>query len=101
VEIKKKILSLGLLLFLNNCMQSTAMVGPAITLASTGNIYQAGFSFGAGKAVENETGMTTTELLKNNIDLEKKDKNSELDKSLAILLELNIQKTREEIKKKN
>ena len=53
-------------------MQSTAMVGPAITLASTGNIYQAGFSFGAGKAVENETGMTTTELLKNNIDLEKK-----------------------------
>ena len=42
-------------------MQSTAMVGPAITLASTGNIYQAGFSF-EGKAVENETGMTTTEL---------------------------------------
>ncbi len=101
MEIKKKILGLILLLFLNNCVQSSAMVGPAITLASSGNIYQAGFSFGASKKVEEETGMTATELLKKNIDLDKKNKKSEIDESLAILVELNIEKTRNIIKKNN
>ena len=43
--------------FLSGCVQSTAMVGPAITIVSTGNISQAGLTFFTNKAVENETGM--------------------------------------------
>ena len=49
-------------------MQSTAMIGPTMTLVSTGNFYQAGFSYGANKAVEKETGMQTTDYLINKIE---------------------------------
>ena len=86
----------------NGCVQSTAMIGPAITLTSTGNIYQAGASFGANKAVENETGMTTPELVASQIQNNKKlVTNTELEKSLLILVDLNIEKTRKIIDKKN
>ena len=78
-------------------MQSTAMIGPTMTLVSTGNLYQASFSYGANKAVEKETGMQTTEYLINKIeDNQKKEisTDDEITKSLQILLELNIEKTR-------
>ena len=98
MKLKIKVLGLLILFFLNNCMQSTAMIGPTMTLVSTGNLYQAGFSYGANKAVEKETGMQTTEYLINKIeDNQKKDisrDDDELTKSLQILLELNIEKTR-------
>tara|TARA_Y100000590_G_C15579338_1_gene961674 strand:+ start:177 stop:464 length:288 start_codon:yes stop_codon:yes gene_type:complete len=83
-------------MFLNGCFQSTAMVGPAITLASTGgNIYQAGMSYGANKAVENETGMTTTEYVSKVIeDANGKKKKKKLEKKLFILVKSNIEKTR-------
>ena len=73
------------------------MIGPTMTLVSTGNLYQAGFSYGANKAVEKETGMQTTEYLINKIeDNQKKEisTDEEITKSLQILLELNIEKTR-------
>ena len=97
MKIKIKVLGLLILFFLNNCMQSTAMIGPTMTLVSTGNLYQASFSYGANKAVEKETGMQTTEYLINKIeDNQKKDisTDDEITKSLQILLELNIEKTR-------
>ena len=97
MKIKIKILGLLILFFLNNCMQSTAMIGPTMTLVSTGNLYQASLSYGANKAVEKETGMQTTEYLINKIeDNQKKDisTDDEITKSLQILLELNIEKTR-------
>ena len=78
-------------------MQSTAMIGPTMTLVSTGNLYQASLSYGANKAVEKETGMQTTEYLINKIeDNQKKEisTDDEITKSLQILLELNIEKTR-------
>ena len=97
----KIFLLFSLTLFLNGCVQSTAMVGPAVTLASTGNIYNAGLSLGANKALERETGMTTSELItkqvnKNNVP--KMDK--ELENSLKILLDLNIKKTHNIISQK-
>ena len=39
-------------LILTGCGQSTAMMGPALTLASTGNISQAGVTFFTNKAVK-------------------------------------------------
>ena len=97
----KIILLLSLAVFLNGCVQSTAMVGPAVTFASTGNIYNAGFSLGANKAVENETGMTTSELITKQVNKNKDTKiDKELENSLKILLDLNIQKTHSIISKK-
>ena len=56
----KKILSyVFTCIILSGCAQSTAMLGPAITLASSGNISQAGLTYFTNKAVEKETGMDT------------------------------------------
>ena len=49
--LKKIIAGLLLLFFLNGCMQSTALLAPVYTLTSTGNIYQAGLSYGSNRAV--------------------------------------------------
>ena len=51
--LKKLITGLLLLFFLNGCMQSTALLGPVYTMASTGNIYQAGLSYGSNRVVKN------------------------------------------------
>ena len=51
--------------FLSACMQPVALLGPAITIGTTGNIYQAGFSYGSNKAIENKTGKTTIEHFSN------------------------------------
>ena len=59
--LKKIIVGLFLLFFLNSCVQSTALLGPAYTLASTGNIYQAGLSYGSNQAVKKITGKSPTE----------------------------------------
>ena len=48
-----KILSLILFfLFLNGCLQNTAFLGPAVTVASTGNIAQAGISYSSNLAIK-------------------------------------------------
>ena len=46
-------------IILSGCAQSTAMIGPALTLASSGKVSQASLTYFTNKAVENETGMNT------------------------------------------
>ena len=48
-------------LILNGCVQSSAFLGPALTVANSGNIYQAGLSYGSNVAVKKITGKTTIE----------------------------------------
>ena len=43
-------------IFLSGCFQSSALLGPGMTIISTGNVAQAGFHYGANKAVKKETG---------------------------------------------
>ena len=67
----KKIYFLFLIsVFLSGCIQSTALLGPSVTVATTGNIMHAGFQYGANKAIEKETGKDTLAHLKNVIDEE-------------------------------
>ena len=70
--LKKIIAGLFLLFFLNGCVQSAALLGPAYTLASTGNIYQAGFSYGSNQAVKKVTGKSPTENIQSLLDNKKK-----------------------------
>ena len=44
------------LIFLTGCFQTTALLGPGVTVISTGNVFQAGLQYGANKAIKNETG---------------------------------------------
>ena len=70
--LKKIFAGLFLLFFLNGCVQSAALLGPAYTLASSGNIYQAGLSYGSNQAVKKITGKYPTENIKSLLDNKKK-----------------------------
>ena len=92
--LKKIIAGLFLLFFLNGCVQSTALLGPAYTLASTGNIYQAGLSYGSSKAVKKITGKSPTENIKSLTDSKKSkiDEEQNYDEFFA-LVKKRIEKT--------
>ena len=60
----KKLLAISLLIFFNGCVQGSAFLGPVVTVASTGNVYQAGISYGSNLAIQNVTGKTLTENIK-------------------------------------
>ena len=80
-------------LILSGCAQSTAMLGPAITLASSGNVSQAGLTFITNKAVEKETGMDTVSFVTNKI--EKQNSKNRLKRDFKKLVQNNFEKTRE------
>ena len=61
---KKNIFFLFLLCFLNACTSPTAMLGPAYTLSSTGNIMQASLNYGSNQMITMYTGKTPVENLK-------------------------------------
>jgi len=66
--LKKIIIGLFVGCFLNGCIQSSAILGPVYTLANTGNVFQAGLSYGSGKALQKITGKTPTENFKSLLD---------------------------------
>ena len=70
--LKKIIAGLFLLLFLNGCVQTASLLGPAYTLTSTGNIYQAGLSYGSSQAVKKITGKSPAENVQSLVDNKKK-----------------------------
>ena len=91
----KIIFGFFILFVLNGCVQSSAMLGPGITLVTTGNIPQAGLSFATNKAVEQETGMDAMTLVSTKID-EQNTKNK-MKKDLKEIVRINFEKTREKL----
>ena len=60
----KKIILLIIVLFpLNACVQSTAFMGPGVTIVTSGNVAQAGFQYGTNKIIEKQTGKNTLGLI--------------------------------------
>ena len=53
---------------LSGCIQSTALLGPGITIATTGNVMQAGLQYGANKAIKKETGKDVITHLKDVVE---------------------------------
>ena len=72
-------------------MQSTAMLGPALTAASTGNSLQASFSYGANLTIKETTGKSPSEHVS---DYKRQKK---VEKNLKILLKKHIQLVRKNI----
>ena len=92
--LKKISAGLFLLFFLNGCLQSTALLGPAYTLASSGNIYQAGLSYGSNQAVKKITGKTPTENIQSLVDNKKKKiEEEEKQEEFFALVKSRIEKT--------
>ena len=62
---------------ISGCIQSTALLGPGVTIATTGNIMQAGIQYGANTAIKNETGKDAFAHLKDVMEGEKENKKIE------------------------
>ena len=99
MEIKKITLYFCISLFLTGCFQSSAMVGPAITFASTGNVSQAGLAYFTNRAVKEETGMSTAEYVSTIIEekTKKTKKNEKIYEELMILVQTNFEQTRKKL----
>ncbi len=99
MEIKKITLYFCISLFLTGCFQSSAMVGPAITFASTGNVSQAGLAYFTNRAVKEETGMSTTEYVSTFLEekTKKTKKNEKIYEELMILVQTNFEQTRKKL----
>ena len=92
--LNKIIAGLFLLFFLNGCVQNAALLGPAYTLVSNGNIYHAGLSYGSNQAVKKVTGKTPTENIKSLVDNKKKKiEEEEKQEEFFALVKSRIEKT--------
>ena len=88
---KKLFLTICVLFFLNGCIQPTALLGPSLTVAASGNIYKAGLQYGSNKIIEKSTGKTTSEHARSILENHQNKKNK---KSLNKLVNQHIQKAR-------
>ena len=95
IIIKKIFIGIFLLVTLSGCVQNAAFLGPTYTMATTGNIYQAGLTYSSQKAVNQLTGKSTGENIKE--ILTPKENNTELRK----LVKKNIEETRKKLKISN
>ena len=101
VSMINKKLTIGLLMFvfLGACASPTAMLGPAYTLSSTGNVLQAGFSYGSNQMITAYTGKTPIKNLQEVAPIKKNIKKQTLEsEDFYILLKSRIDKTSDILK---
>ena len=94
----KKIYFLVLIsIFLSGCIQSTALLGPGVTIATTGNIMQAGLQYGANTAIKKETGKDAITHLKDAVNEEQD--NQKLEKKIRNITKNTIDKVKRKLLK--
>ena len=86
------------LILLNACAQTTALIGPAITVGNTGNVMQAGYSYGSNMAVKHTTGKTPGEHAASYVNEKREEK--KIRKEIASFLESHINIMRKKLSKK-
>ena len=99
---KKIVFGFFTLSFLAGCTSPTAMIGPAYTLTSTGNVFQAGLTYSSNEMITTYTGKTPIENVKeitlNQKNIQKQTLESE---DFYILVKNKIDKTGAILKKSN
>ena len=93
--LNKIIIRLFFLCFLSGCAQNAALLGPAYTLATSGNIYHAGFTYGGNEIITKSTGKSMVQNIKEGLVPKKED--SDFQK----LVKRNIEKTRKKLNLSN
>ena len=93
-------------LLLSACAQTTAFLGPAITVGSTGNVMQAGFSYAGNMAVKKTTGKTPSEHVSLYVEEKKEEKKlkkneAKIKKEMANYLQSHIEIMRDKLNSKN
>ena len=89
--LNKTIIGLFFLYFLSGCAQNAALLGPAYTLATSGNIYHAGLTYGGNEIITKSTGKSMAQNIKEGLAPKKED--SDFQK----LVKRNIEKTRKKL----
>ena len=92
--------------FLGACVQTTALIGPAITIGSTGNVMQASFSYASNMAVKKTTGKTLSEHVSLYVEDKKEEKKlikseAKIKKEMANYLQSHIEIMRDKLNLKN
>ena len=95
MKILKTFFVIFILVILSGCIQTTSLLGPGITVATTGNVLQAGLQFGANTALKNETGKDVLTHIKDAVDEKKEEK--KLHVKLKQLIESRIEITRQKL----
>ena len=95
MKFKKIYLLVLISMFLTGCIQSTALLGPGVTIATTGNIMQAGFHYGAYSAIKKETGKDALTHLKNAVEEEQD--NQKLEKKIKNLAKSTIKRIKNKL----
>ena len=103
---RKILIILSSLALLSACAQSTALIGPAITVGSTGNVMQAGFSYASNIAVKKTTGKTPSEHVSLYIEEKKEEKKhkksaAKIKKEMVNYLQSHIEIMRHKLNSKN
>jgi len=93
--LNKIIIGVILISFVSGCAQNASLLGPVYTLATSGNLYHAGFTYGGNEVVTKTTGKSVTENLKAALVIKKRD--TEFQK----LVKKNIEETRKKLKLSN
>jgi len=94
LKIKKLLFLLFSLTTLNGCIETTAFLGPAISVGTTGNVYQASLSYSTNRIIHSATGKTPIEHVTNFFD-----PNDEFDGNLNLIVADNIKNVKESLKK--
>tara|TARA_B100001057_G_C22166238_1_gene687591 strand:+ start:162 stop:452 length:291 start_codon:yes stop_codon:yes gene_type:complete len=83
------------LIFLSGCIQTISLLGPGLTVATTGNVIQAGFQYGANTALKNETGKDVLTHIKDKVD--EKNEEKKFYAQLKQLIKKKIETTRQKL----
>jgi hypothetical protein len=95
MKILKTLFVIFILVILSGCIQTTSLLGPGITVATTGNVLQAGLQYGANTALKNETGKDVLTHIKDSVD--EKNEEKKLHVKLKQLIESRIEITRQKL----
>ena len=95
MKILKTFFVIFILVILSGCIQTTSLLGPGITVATTGNVLQAGLQYGANNALKKETGKDALTHIKDTVD--EKNEEKKLHVKLKQLIESRIEITRQKL----
>ena len=98
---KKIIFGVFVVSILSGCASPTAMLGPAYTLTSTGNVFQAGLSYGSNELITHYTGKTPIENIKEIAQKQNIQKQTLESDDFYFLVKNNIERTGAILKKIN
>ena len=92
--LKKLIIGILSIILLSGCAQNVAILGPAYTLVTTGNVYQTGLTYGSNEVITKTTGKSTTQNIKELL-VPKKDDNDQIKPTLEKIQSHQIKPTLE------